>query len=434
MNSHLLSIFNLFSLLLLIIPGFYIRATSQDTLEAKEICTLPKVKTVLFYRSGWDLSPPVYFLNENESLEFRFDYLDRPEIDFAYTIKNCTYDWQINDIPEHYFLDGFNDLAFDNYDPSRNTTCYFTHYSLIIPNENIKILSSGNYFLVIHDRDDPSEVFLTRRFCVSENSTSITGLVRRPDNASQELSLQIDIGELHSSNPLSEVKVVILKNYDWNNSVPILSPPLLRDNIMHLDMPYQVLTQGGNEFRFFDTKSTKYDSERIDHIEYRPPYYCFILKPDEIKQYSPYFTSTDLNGRFYIDIPGARDRHLDSDYVKVEFSLNSQQDPGSDVFLYGAFANWTADESSQMTYNAENQRYEKTLLLKQGFYNYAYASRDTRNKSIRLETTEGDHSETENDFLIFIYYRKNTEDIDRLVGFTIINSAGKTKDSSRSPE
>lgn len=401
---------------------------------AEEICSHPKVKTILFYRSGWDLSMPVIYLNEDETLEFRFDYLDRPEIDFGYSIKNCTYDWQINDIPEHYYLTGFNDASLDNYEPSRNTTSYFTHYSLIIPNEDIKILTSGNYILTVYDRNDPSKIIITRRFCIAEKKSEISGRVKMPDDQNQELSLQIEIGQLGSTNPLSEIKIVILKNYSWHNAVKINTPPLLRDNFLFLDMPYQIIAQGGNEFRFFDTKSTKYDSERVDHIDYRPPVFCFVLKPDEVKQYSPYFTSTDLNGRYYVEIPDADDRHLDSDYVEVEFSLFCPQPFGSDVYIYGALTNWITDESNFMIYNPDKQTYEKTMLLKQGYYNYAYATRDFNKKTISFDLTEGNHSETENDYLVFVYFRKNTEDIDRLVGFTVINSKGKTENSSSSNE
>jgi hypothetical protein len=39
--------------------------------------------------------------------------------------------------------------------------------------------------------------------------------------------------------------------------------------------------------------------------------------------------------------------------------------------------------------------------------------------------TEGNHSETENDYLIFVYYRSQTDDFDRLVGYTVVNSTNK---------
>jgi hypothetical protein len=403
---------------------------SQSDSATEEVCTNSKIRTILFYRSGWDLSMPVYYLNEDESLEFRFDYLDKPEIDFAYAIRNCTYDWQINDISEHYYIEGFNDLPLDDYEPSRNTTQYFTHYSLTIPNDEIKILQSGNYLLVVYDRNDPSAILITRRFCVAENSSEITGQVRFSDDQNQEVSMKVDIGQLNSRNPLSEIKVIILKNYTWNNPVSILTAPLLRDHYIHLDMPFQVIAPGGNEFRFFDTKNTKYDSERVDHIDYRPPAFHFVLKPDEIRQYSPYFTSTDLNGRFYIDVPDANDRNQDADYVEVEFSLVCPQPFSSDVYIYGALTNWIADESNRMTYNADKQTYEKTLLLKQGYFNYAYATCETSNRAIQFDLTEGNHSETENDYLVFVYYCDNASDLDRLVGFSIINSKGKTENNS----
>jgi hypothetical protein len=401
--------------------------------EFAEISNHPKIKTILFYRTGWDMSMPVYYLGEDESLDFRFDYLDRPEIEFGYYIRCCTHDWQINDIPEHYYMEGFNDLPLDKKEPSRNTTQYFTHYSLTIPNEDIKLLRSGNYILFIYDRNNPENVIITRRFCVAENKTEISGLIKMPNDHEQELNLKVDISQLGSRNPLSEVKFVVCKNYSWRNIVPIKIAPVLRGNFLYLDLPFQVIAEGGNEFRFFDTKNTKYDSERIDKIEYCPPYFCFTLKADEIKGFSPYFTSTDLNGRFFIDIPDADDRNLDADYVNVDFSLKATQPFNSDIYIYGSLTNWNRDESCRMIYNSPKQVYEKRLLLKQGYYNYAYAEFNNSSGSLSLNFTEGNHAETENDYLIFVYYSDITSDMDRLVGFTVINSKGKRSDLNSTP-
>jgi hypothetical protein len=399
----------------------------QDTPMAAELCTNPKIHTVLFYRTGWEMSMPVIFFGEDESLEFRFDYLDKPEIDFGYSIANCDYNWQINDIPESYFLAGFNDIALNNYQPSRNTTRYFTHYSLVLPNEDIKLLKSGNYLLQVYNGDDPSEIILARRFCIAEKAAEINTIVRRPDDQNQELSIQIAVGRLKSTDPIHEVKVAIYKNYNWNDPVTISSPPSLRNNTLCFDMPYQVLTPGGSEYRYFDTKNTKFESERVDRIEYRPPEFYFILKPDKLRSYSPYFLSDDLNGRFFVEIPDANDRHLESDYVNVQFTLECPQPFGTDVYIYGALTGWTANESNYMVYNPDRQAYEKTLLLKQGYYNYLYATGEYGKGALNFDLTEGSHSETENDYLIFVYLSRPMDDIDRLVGYTVVNSTGKVK-------
>ncbi len=399
----------------------------QQDMPVREFCTPSEIRTVLFYRSGWELSMPVLFMNEEEQLELRFDYLGDPENNFSFSIQNCTYDWYVNDMQEHYYIEGFNDVPFYDYHPSRNTTQNFIHYFTSVPTDDLKITRSGNYLLKIYDSADPEKIMVTRKFCIAEKSVTINAQVRRPDYENQELLVEVNLGDMKLIDPRDEIKVVVVKNYDWNNQVKINSPPMLRNNILYFDLPDQIEAEGGNEFRYFDTKSTKLPSERVDYIEYRAPEFHYILKPDELKQFEPYFSSTDLNGRFFIEIPDAFDRHTESDYVQVHFKLQTGQSLGTDVYIFGALTDWQTNDRNYMIYNPDNQAYEKTLLLKQGYYNYAYATRDYNSNQIMFDITEGNHDETENDYLIFVYLRKTMSDFDRLVGYTVVNSTGKIR-------
>jgi hypothetical protein len=68
--------------------------------------------------------------------------------------------------------------------------------------------------------------------------------------------------------------------------------------------------------------------------------------------------------------------------------------------------------------------YQKTLLLKQGYYSYSYILRD-RNAPNDLDDfteTEGNHFETENNYTILVYYHAPGTLNDQLVGFATINS------------
>jgi hypothetical protein len=400
---------------------------AQTAIEAIETCTDPHIKTILLYRTGWDLSMPVIYMDENEKLNLDFDYLDTLAGNYSYSVINCTYDWKINDMGEHDYLVGFNDVPINEVSQSLNTTRSFTHFSATFPNEDLRIVKSGNYLVRVYRNGEPDKVLFTRRFCIAERLININAQVKRPDNENQELRLEIDFGNLQLENPLNELKVLVIKNYDWNSKIDIATSPLLRDNTLNFDMPYQIMSPGGNEFRYFDIKSVKFISERVGHIDFQNPNYHVFLKPDEAKQFKPYLTSKDLNGRYYIDASDARNRYEEADYVYVHFILNASQPFGSDVYIYGALTNYRTDESNFMTYNIEKSAYEKTLLLKQGYYNYAYATRDFNKKKIDFDLTEGIHAETENDYAVFVYLKRAMSDFDRLVGFKIINSTGEAK-------
>ena len=427
MIFNILRIVHLFSLIAFFFTSSLIEALSQSIDQTEEYCTDPQIKTILLHRTGWDLSMPVVYIKEDESLSLHFDYLGKPDNDYSYQLLNCTYNWQINDVAEHRYLEGFNDVPIYDYYPSRNTTRYYTHFQTNIPNEELKILQSGNYLLRVYKSSEPDDIVFTRKLCFAERLTSITARINKPDELHQEIMLQIDLSELELINPLAEIKVVVLKNYNWSDQVQITSPPILRDDMLFLDMPYQIMAKGGNEYRYFDTKNTKFVSERVDYIDYQAPEFHFFLKPDKLKQFDPYFSSTDLNGRFFIEIPDAHDRHTESDYVHVHFTLESQQPFDADVYIYGALTDWQTNESNFMTYDHNKKCYRRSLLLKQGYFNYSYVLKDFNKDELSFAITEGNHSETENDYLIFVYFCQNMSEFDRLVGYTIVNSTGESR-------
>jgi len=65
------------------------------------------------------------------------------------------------------------------------------------------------------------------------------------------------------------------------------------------------------------------------------------------------------------------------------------------------------------------------MLLKQGYYNYEYVLVSERSPVIDAFFFEGSHYETENDYIIYAYYRTNNSRYDRLVGYQIVNSVRK---------
>ena len=254
------------------------------------------IRTILLFRKGWDLSPPVVYFRENEKLDLEFDDLGERPTSYNYSVAGCTYDWKLNDIGESEYIEGFNNEPIYDRNPSVNTLRSYTHYSAVLPDDNLNITRSGNYVLRVSGQDDPQKIIFTRRFCLVDRLTDITGSVTFPDDKHQEIHIEIDLGDLAVDNPLGEIRTVVIKNYDWNNVIKITSPPQLQGNKLVYDLPYQIEADGGNEFRYFNSKNTRITSERIDRVEFRPPYYHFYLKQDEPRELQPYFSYTDIDG------------------------------------------------------------------------------------------------------------------------------------------
>lgn len=407
------------------IPALFLSGSpsqAQDMEYAQDRVNDTLFRTIIFHRNNWELSMPVLVWNDEENLVLRFDYFGEARHDLSYSLKKCRYDWEINNIAEHRYLEGFNDTPIYRYESSLNTLTDYTHYQADIPGEELKLLKSGNYLLLVHPYGDKEEVLFTRRFCVVEKQTEIRARVKPVNNRQQEIQLEIELGRLDIINPQAEIKVVVIKNYNWNAQIKYTTPPVLRNQVLHLDLPYQLISDGGAEFRNFDTKSTRYLSEQIDHYEYRVPYYHVFLKQDELTPYEPYFSDDDLNGQFRIDMENAYNRHTEADYFYVHFFLKSFNPLDSDVFLYGSLTNWETNESSRMLYNFNKQGYQKTLRLKQGFYDYQYVTFQPSDGKPGTTFTEGNYAETVNDYLIFVYYREPMGDFDRLIGYRLVES------------
>jgi hypothetical protein len=116
-----------------------------------------------------------------------------------------------------------------------------------------------------------------------------------------------------------------------------------------------------------------------------------------------------------------------SDYAQVQFSFvpdRGQPLVGNNLYLVGELTGNQIGDSSLMKFDAALGMYTKSLLLKQGYYSYAYATRDLRNKEAKSNAafTEGNYWETENEYTVLVYYRSFGGRHDELVGYSVANS------------
>ena len=70
-----------------------------------------------------------------------------------------------------------------------------------------------------------------------------------------------------------------------------------------------------------------------------------------------------------------------------------------------------------MEYNEERGEYEAAILLKQGYYGYQFRQEDGS-----TARTMGDFYETENEYIVLVYYREQGSRYDRLVGYSRVHS------------
>ena len=117
------------------------------------------------------------------------------------------------------------------------------------------------------------------------------------------------------------------------------------------------------------------------------------------------------------------DPDTEADYTQVHFSLAKQYSlRDEEIFLYGKFSNYELNENYKLIYNPSYEVYERTLLLKQGFYNYKYVWKTE--EGLEKNKISGTHAITENQYLILFYLWDIGNQYDALIGVKTISSFG----------
>ena len=391
-----------------------------------------EIKSVQLYRDGNELSNPVYELGSDALLLLKFDDLAEDAKNYSYTVIHCDANWNESFIQQNEYLAGIPDNPLTDNALSYNTTIKYVNYQLRIPNEDCTPKLSGNYALVVFENNDRENLVLIQRFFVVEPLVRIEGLVKRatfdPFNGeNQEVDFKIFHERLRLLNPSEDIKVVLMQNRRWDNAILDLKPNSIGENILGYDYDKENVFPGGNEFRYFDMRTNRYNGENVDNIKFIRPYYHVTILPDLARSNKKYSTYKEMNGNFVIESQDrVSDFDTECDYEFVHFFLPLPSVlTGGTVNIFGALTGWNANKSNEMKWNFDHAGYELTLLLKQGYYNYQYAYVAEGDKKADLVNLEGSYFMTENEYQIFAYFRDQASRYDRLVGFVTINSAVK---------
>ena len=437
----------------------------EEGLRNHDYVYLDNLYSVQLQRTDSLLGQPIIPLNSVIKLRLSFDDLDPEVKDYIYTLTHCDINWQPSDIDELDYIDGFTENDVQEYRFSYNTIKEYTHYELLLPNEDVRWTKSGNYLLKVYEDEGERRLALTRRFVVYERLMGIEGRFFRPANPEyssthQELDFTVSHNNIRIGNPHEEINAVVLQNGRWDNALLNIKPKFIRNEKLVYDHQGKIIFPAGKEFRRLDLRSFDFRTGRIAEIEEYDEEYEVYLKTEKPRPYRPYIYHGDLNGRYivenldvnrqfgrtsHVDIVDSynqredeeedektpeelereREAHaLQGDYGLAHFSLKSVIPfEGKKVYLFGELTDWQLQDKYELQYNNETNSYEGEALLKQGYYNYYYALSDTEKPgAIELSETEGHWHETENDYTVLIYWRPFGQRYDRVVAVKTFNS------------
>ena len=369
------------------------------------------------------ISPPIIPINNTSPLILEFDDLsDRPA---GYRAKfiHCNADWSKSNLNDIEFTYEYNEYPFNAYEQSFSTKVPYFHFRFEVP----KVKLSGNYVLVIYSDSDRKPV-LSRRFMIYDAKVNIDAQARFSQGISQQFSDQqidfkIDYKGFPLNAPQTDLKVVIRKNFRWNQIKMGFKPTNVRpfDNILEYTFfDLENTFPGGNEFRYFDSRTLSGRGYGIQELQRSEENTKLILFPDKPRAETSYVQYDDLNGQYIVDQRESGRGSIEADYSPVLFTLRVPEDPDANYFVNGGYNLWQLNNRNKMTFNPDANAYQAEILIKQGVINYDYTVLRGNIKTPDESSLEGNFGATENDYDILVYYRPQAGRSDLLVGYRTV--------------
>ncbi|MFM1772113.1 MAG: hypothetical protein RLZZ71_1255 [Bacteroidota bacterium] len=363
------------------------------------------------------LSGPFLNLLSNDVIQFEFDVFTSPNEDLFYSVFHCDPFWNIDDSNPSDVIQGFISQRIPFPENSIHTFAAFDHYRFELPNTMTRFIQSGNYYVAVHEGSEYNESTVRLGFRMVVYVEGDFGL-----NAAMEIKRASTIQHLQShqevdfsislaNTPVYDMRKVIpviLQNGRWKDGRMNFQPTYIQpNNILIYDFSNgENEFPGGGEWEAFETKDLRVNGYNVQSSVVLENENHIYLYPSQNEMNLAYTSRADLNGASLIASDMFEDDDLTSDYTYVHFELNSSELPNK-VFLECG-NEWNAPVLCK--YSEVNKAYQATMYLKQGVYNYRFRIEPlTNNEEVKF--AEGNHSSTENNYQLLVYY------YDRNAGF-----------------
>lgn len=390
----------------------------------------PEVQTVLLYADGNQLNDPIVPLEDMMGrLTLSFDIIDGEGEVLNYTFIHCTHDWQPSDIQRVQYAAGFDSDRLDDYAFSRNTLIDYVNYQLQFPNDDMAPMLSGNYLLIVYG-DDLSDLYFTRRFMVLDEKAHVGATVPRyPDELAftdthQQLNISVDINNYLTGNTQQYSSLTIRQNGRWDNAAVGLKPTFVYPDRISFEHHPLTVFEAGNQYRRFNTSNFYFQSENLAHIRQTDESFEIDIATCMSRAHQAYTSYEDIHGEKFVYVEDENlDNNTEADYCRVNFFYQSEAPlTHEDLYIMGALNDWRFDESNKMRYDYRLHGYTSSMVLKQGYYNFMFATIDRKTGQIGTDLTAGNHWETNNVYKLYFYYYNAIKGYDELIGYTVVNS------------
>ena len=375
-----------------------------------------EVRTIQLYRTGDERRLPILPLGSGATLTLAFDVMDIRGRPLSVYFYHANRSWRRDLTPAEYLTSFQRDDLID-YQPSRATTVDYTHYTYQFPNNSIDFRISGNYILRVTEQGMEDDVLFERAFFVSEQATSVElGL----DNVLTGVSSYPSIQPLAQFTPPPSIQANV---FDYNVCFMRngqIAEARCADRPMLAQQPaLQFFLQPEASFApevadyVVDIGSVRVGG-RIENTDLTQSPYLVVLEPDYAR-----FAGTGLepllNGQAVVNaaVRDFPDPEVSGEYVNVRFAyVPPEERPlAGDIIVTGGFNGWRVEPANRLEWVPGAGRYEGTVLMKQGQYEYRYLVSDQR---VQRALT-GASPRLDNLYTVFVYYNDIRLQTDRLI-------------------
>lgn len=378
----------------------------------------PQVKSLqVVVNQNWQ-AMPVMKLNSRDHLDVSFDELSHNYHRYICHIERCEADWtSATEIFESDWLTGFNDLIIDDYELSINTTVPYTHYRFSLPNDQCRLLLSGNYRLHIQE-DGTNDDVLTVELMVTDQSMQLalsatTNTDIDTNERYQQVTMTVGYGSNRVTSPEEQIQTVIMQNGredNWCRNVPAA---FVNQNGLEWSHTRELIFDASNEYRKYEVLDPTHPTMGIDYIHWDGEYYQVFPFISEPRPH--YLYDEDADGNFVIRNSDNREIDTTSDYVWVNYRLKTDFITTGHIVIDGR---WTTESTTdyRMKYDEASGLYTAAILQKQGYYSYQYLWEDADGTRYSLPS-EGNFYQTENRYQALVYYKETGARTWRLTAF-----------------
>lgn len=378
-------------------------------------------QSIQLYKKGNSNNPPIINLNTSNKLVLEFDELTSISGQFRITFEHFDQNWNSSNIPEAWFIDGFNEINVIGGEKNSLSKPNYFHYKTEFPNRDIEFLASGNYMLHVFDYSSNKKLF-SLPFFIAEQSGELISRTETVFNAGQNLS---SINQLFSTYqypseiefPQFDLSFEFVQNRFWGNSKSTQSFDITTPGKIRFYTPRSNSFPANFDFISLDLTDLNINLDKIKdwQPEYIPP--RIILKQDILN-----FSSTPTN--LYRSNFGSPISNRDARYAEVNFrfvsgTLNTQN---TSFYVAGDFNNWRVTENSKLEYDEQNNEWTERLLMKEGTYRYKYFRKTTSSEHIETLPINDTVTHINQEYISFVYYRDPSKNYQRLLSVNVFRS------------